>query len=420
MLILHAADIHLDSPMVGLDAYEGCPREALRSATRRALENLVRCALDERAAMLLIAGDLYDGDWKDHQTGLYFASQMRRLAEASIPVVMLRGNHDAASEITKRVHLPPNVRELSVDAPETIVFEQLGVAVHGRGFPERDVREDYARTYPEPLRGYFNIGLLHTALHGRPGHELYAPTTLNVLVNRGYDYWALGHVHQTEVVHTDPHVVFPGNLQGRHIQETGPKGAFALTIEDGRLIQAKHRTFDHVRYADCVLEAQPDDAWDDVIDRVRDTLMGPIARAEGRLLAARIRVVGSPRCHRKIIREKDAFIAEVRSVAGEVGQDRVWLGDVRVETRAPFDFESSAATNDPLSHLLKAVTAARTDPAVLSALTADLADLASKLPKGLRDDPEFRFLDDPDALGPVLDDVKEILVSRLMPPGEDG
>ena len=132
--------------MVGLDAYEGCPRDALRGATRRSLENLVRAALDERAALVLIAGDLYDGDWKDHQTGLYFASQMRRLAEADIPVVLLRGNHDAASEITKRVHLPPNVRELSVDAPETIMFEDLGVAVHGRGCPERDVREDYAKT----------------------------------------------------------------------------------------------------------------------------------------------------------------------------------------------------------------------------------------------------------------------------------
>lgn len=419
MLILHAADIHLDSPMVGLDAYEGCPRDALRGATRRALENLVRTALDERAALLLVSGDLYDGDWKDHQTGLYFASQMRRLAEGGVRVVLLRGNHDAASEITKRVHLPPNVRELSVDAPETIVFEDLGVAVHGRGFPERDVREDYARTYPAPRGGLFNIGMLHTALHGRPGHELYAPTTLNVLVDRGYDYWALGHVHETEIVHTAPHVVFPGNLQGRHVRETGPKGAFALTVEDGRLLHARHRTFDHVRYADCVLEAQPDDGWDDVLDRVRDTLVGPIARAEGRLLAARLRVMGGPRCHRKILRERDAFVAEVRSVASEVGQDRVWLGDVRVETREPFDLDALTKANDPLSHLLRAVTEARSDPAALAELGATLADLANKLPKGLRDDPEFAFLDDPAALAPILDDVRELLFARLIPPPEE-
>ena len=400
--------------MLGLEAYEGCPREALRGATRRALENLVRLAIDEKAALLLVAGDLYDGAWKDHQTGLYFASQMRKLREAGIRVVLLRGNHDAESEITQRVHLPENVRELRTDSAETVIFEELGVAIHGRGFPTRDVREDLARSYPEPVRGLFNIGMLHTALHGRPGHEPYAPTTLEVLIERGYDYWALGHVHQTEVVHTDPYIVFPGNLQGRHIKETGPKGAFLLSVDQCRVLRAEHRPLDHARYWDCRLVAAEQDSWDDIVIKFRDALLNGLSTAQGRLLAARVTVVGRPVSHGRILREKDAFIADIRAMGLDVAGEGAWLGDVRVETRAPLDLVALSRANDPLAHLLRAIDKAALDPVILSELRAQLADFAAKLPKGLRELEEFAFFDDGNALVPVLDDVKELLVSRLV------
>ncbi|MDZ7615944.1 MAG: DNA repair exonuclease, partial [Patescibacteria group bacterium] len=100
MKFIHAADVHLDSPLQGLMRYEGAPADEIRAATRRALENLVALALEEDVAFVLIAGDVYDGDWKDHNTGLFFASQMARLREADIPVVMISGNHDAANKMT--------------------------------------------------------------------------------------------------------------------------------------------------------------------------------------------------------------------------------------------------------------------------------------------------------------------------------
>lgn len=79
--IVHAADLHLDSPLVGLERYDGAPVAELRAATRRALENLVQLCLAEDAKLLLLAGDLYDGDWRDYSTGLFFAAQMARLRE---------------------------------------------------------------------------------------------------------------------------------------------------------------------------------------------------------------------------------------------------------------------------------------------------------------------------------------------------
>ena len=99
MRILHAADLHIDSPLRGLDRYPGAPVERLRGATRRALENLVSLAVEERVDLLLLAGDVFDGTWKDYSPGLFFSAQMARLREAEIPVVLVRGNHDAASSV---------------------------------------------------------------------------------------------------------------------------------------------------------------------------------------------------------------------------------------------------------------------------------------------------------------------------------
>src|SRR5689334_9322509 len=108
MKFIHAADIHLDSPLRGLEQYEGAPVTQLRGATRRALENLTRLCLEEQVDFLLIAGDVYDGDWPDYSTGLFFAGQMSLLREAGIRVFLVRGNHDAASQITSQLKLPDN------------------------------------------------------------------------------------------------------------------------------------------------------------------------------------------------------------------------------------------------------------------------------------------------------------------------
>src|SRR6202040_3694561 len=131
---VHAADLHIDSPMRGLDRYDGAPTARMRSATRRAVENLVALCVDEAVDFLLLAGDLFDGNWKDYGTGLFFAAQMSRLREAGIPVVIIRGNHDAQNQITKHLVLPDNVVTLAADKPETRAFNRIGVAVHGQSF----------------------------------------------------------------------------------------------------------------------------------------------------------------------------------------------------------------------------------------------------------------------------------------------
>lgn len=264
---IHAADIHLDSSPRGLARYEGAPVEQLRGATRRALENLIELAIAEKAAFVLLVGDLYDGDWKDYNTGLFFAAQMAKLREANIHVFLVAGNHDADSQITRHLRLPDNVTMFPTQAPERKVLADFDVALYGQGFHTRAVTKDLSVAYPEPDPTLFNIGLLHTSVDGREGHEPYAPCTVEGLRSKGYDYWALGHVHKREILHEDPWIVFPGNTQGRHVRETGPKGCLLVTVQDGRVLP-EFRGLDMLRWSVCEVDVSGTATAEEALDRV--------------------------------------------------------------------------------------------------------------------------------------------------------
>ena len=245
---IHAADIHLDSPLRGLEADPSAPAELIRAATRRTLGRLADLAIAEKADFLLIAGDIYDGDWPDFGTGQYFINQMRRLAQVDIPVFAIRGNHDAANRMTRSLRMPPNVTIFGHAKAHTHRLDAIGVAIHGQSFADPKEPNDLSQAYPPPDKTLFNIGLLHTSAEGYAAHARYAPCDLSRLKSHGYDYWALGHIHERQYLSEDPWIVFPGNLQGRHIGETGPKGAALVTVANGRAT-VEHRVLDVLRWA---------------------------------------------------------------------------------------------------------------------------------------------------------------------------
>ena len=140
----------------------------LRAATRRAYDNLLQLCIDEEAGLLVIAGDVYDGDWRSYETGEYFVRGLRRLRDSGIEVALLYGNHDAESSITKRLTMPDGVRVLSTSEPESVEFPDLGVVVHGQGYGVRDVLENLAQHYPHRRDGWVNVGVLHTGFRASP------------------------------------------------------------------------------------------------------------------------------------------------------------------------------------------------------------------------------------------------------------
>jgi exonuclease SbcD len=413
MKIVHAADIHLDSPMHGLAAYDTAPVAELRLATRAALRNLVDLCLDERADVLLIAGDLYDGDWDDYATGALFVREARRLAEARIPVAVVTGNHDARSRITRELRLPENVHVLPVDAPGTVRFDELGLAVHGQGYATQAVLEDLSAGYPLPLAGMVNVGLLHTSADGRPGHERYAPCRVERLAAQGYDYWALGHVHQRELLHGDPPILFPGCLQGRHVREAGPKGATVVEVDGaGEPVTLVERVLDHVRWAVCDVDATALADDGEVLGAVEAALREAVEEADGRLLAARVRVRGASPAHADLVRLGARFDWEVRSLAGEVAGEAAWIEQVKLRTTP--ERSLSAGGDDVFAELVRSLQSTLADDDALAGLGAELASLAEKLPPALRAewDPTS-----PEVVRELVADLEHRLPARLLEGG---
>ena len=193
---------------------------------------------------------------------------MGKLDKAGIKVFIASGNHDAASRITKAMPLPGNVTLFSHKKPQSVMLEEFGVTIHGQSYPSRSVTENLVSHYPQYDPHSFNIGLLHSSLTGREGHENYAPCTIHDLHSKGYDYWALGHVHKKEVLHEDPLIVFPGNIQGRHIRECGPRGCMRDTVDDIGRASADFRPIDVIRWMRCEVDASGADRGDDVVDRI--------------------------------------------------------------------------------------------------------------------------------------------------------
>jgi DNA repair exonuclease SbcCD nuclease subunit len=413
---LHAADIHLDSPLRGLERYEGAPAAEIRGATRRAFERLVDLAIEEEVAFVLLAGDLYDGDWKDYNTGLFFIAQMNRLREADIPAFLIAGNHDAASQITRVLRPPGNVKVFSTKRPETVVLEDLGVALHGQGFASAAVSEDLAAGYPAARPHLFNVGLLHTSLDGREGHASYAPCSVDGLRARGYQYWALGHVHVREVVARDPWIVFPGNLQGRHARETGGKGATLVTVDGREVVRVEHRDLDVFRWTVCSASLAGAAGSGEVLDRIQRCLEAALDAAEGRPLAARVRLDGDCPLHDDLVGDPERWTAEIRALASGFGDGALWIEKVQVRTRRAGDL-GTLGRDDALGGLLRTLRELETDEAGLAALAESFADLERKLPPELFDPSEGAEASrptDPEALRARLDEAKDLLLARLL------
>jgi exonuclease SbcD len=411
---LHAADIHLDSPMRRLDRYHGAPAERLGHATRRAFRNLVELAIEEKVAFVLIAGDLYDGDWKDYNTGLYLVSQLSRLREAGIPVYIVAGNHDAASKITKTLRLPEGVILFASEKPEIHFLETETVAIHGQSFPSPAVTKNLSKDYPLPAAGYFNIGLLHTCATGRQGHEPYAPCTPEDLRSKGYDYWALGHVHKREVLLEQPLTVFPGNIQGRHVRESGAKGCLLVSVDDRGRSHCEFRSLDVVRWFNEEIDAFAVESGYDLVDRAVERMESLLEENPGLVLILRITVTGPCAAHDEMASDIERWTNEIRAAAVDRGGGRVWIEKFRVLTRPPSQDENYEPARGPLAELAQDLREIQASPHRLQDLGSVLDELRQKLPRELKEEGEGAAVDDEAWMVRLLEQVRPLLLRRLM------
>lgn len=380
---LHTADLHLDSPLRGLAARDEAAALTLLGASRRAFEGLIDLALDEPVDFVVIAGDVYDRDWKGYETGLFFKRGMARLHAAGIRVYLISGNHDAASVVTKSLTLPDNVHTFSSRSPATKEPEAWPVAIHGMSFPNRAVDENLVPSYPAPVTGKFNLGLLHTSLAGVEGHDTYAPCTITDLVEKGYDYWALGHIHQPQVVNESPWIVYPGNLQGRHIRECGARGCRIVTVDDsGEVDGCAWHSLDVARWATLEVDLGGVESIDEAVKRLRVAMGEVVEQAEDRLIALRIVLTGTTQLHGNLCSRPDRIEAEIASLAEDFGEGAVWIERVKLATRPVISLEDLAARDA----LTKVVVEASLGTGDDTPLPPEVMDMLSVLPGEIREE----------------------------------
>lgn len=408
---IHCADLHLDSPLRGLSAKPDAPEDEIRLSTRKALRNLVDFAIAEKVKFVVIAGDIYDGDWQDYQTGLFFNSCMAKLRDYDIPVYLIRGNHDAASNITRRLVMPSNVTEFSTEKPETHFLEDIKVALHGQGFKQREIRDNLAVKYPDAMPGYFNIGILHTCAEGVDGHENYAPCRVDELIQKGYEYWALGHIHKRQILHEKPFIIFPGNIQGRHIRETGEKGCTLVTV-NGQDVTIEHHPLDVLRWYICDVDLTGAQTDEDFTFFVQTGIEQFAKSNPGYPLALRVRLYGQTKLHGRLLEDMDHYLHEVQNAAGMIAGDQVWIEKVKFHTEPIRKEEASVLHQDAIASLIDCADLAMNDSAFIGEFMLHVKKIQNRLGPYIKQD-DATHVESADDMQILIKDAREILLALI-------
>ncbi|MBP1874591.1 DNA repair exonuclease SbcCD nuclease subunit [Ensifer adhaerens] len=353
---VHTADLHLDSPLRSLALRNADLAEIVRGATRQALVRIVDLCLAEEVDALLIAGDLYDGSQTSMNTALFLAGELRRLDEAGIRVFIIRGNHDAQSQVTNELTLPPSTHVFK-GRSKPVLAKTLesgrDVYIHGMSFASPHAPESLLPSFHMPAVDTINIGMLHTSLAGAAGHDLYAPCSVAELQAHGFDYWALGHVHQHQVHASEPFVVMPGMPQGRDINEAGAKGVMLVTVSDEGRLTIEERAIGLATFERMSIDLAGISEWGDMLDAVRNAFLRARNANAADHVILRLTLTGATPLAWRLRRDGDLLQAEIDNVAAGIGG--CWVEKIELECRNP-DAGTGTVMADPVDELAALVS----------------------------------------------------------------
>lgn len=377
---IHTADLHLDSPFVGLQAIDEHVARELREATFRTFDRIVDLCLERNADFLLVAGDIYDGRDPHLRAQLRFRDGLRRLSEAGISTFVVHGNHDPLDSWAATLKWPERVHVFGGEAVvvKPVVRDGETIChVYGISYPTQEVRRNLARKFRRGDRGPFAIGLLHCNVGTDTGHEPYAPCTIEDLTRAEMDYWALGHVHNHRVLSPEePVIVYPGNPQGRTPQELGARGCYVVEVDETHGAIAEFVAVDSVRWlweSVPIEELETDEALLSAVERACQRMRED---AEGRSVVGRISLIGRGLAHTSLT--KPGFVIElVERIRETEGADDpfVWIERVEVDTRPHLDIEARRAGQDFVADLLNLIEGYRKDPERVQSLRDHLNPL---------------------------------------------
>ena len=230
MRIIHAADLHLDSPFDGLSPQQAVER---RAEQRSILERLEELARSTGAELVLLSGDLLDGERVYYETT---EALKRSLGRMGVPVFIAPGNHDpfTARSPYAAGGWPDNVHIFRSGQMERVELPGLNAVVYGAAFTAPDRADSPLRGFSAPKDGRLHLMVLHGEADGRADSR-YCPISREEIAASGLDYLALGHIHACSGVQYAGGVpwAYPGCPEGRGFDETGEKGVLCGTVEPG-------------------------------------------------------------------------------------------------------------------------------------------------------------------------------------------
>jgi DNA repair exonuclease SbcCD nuclease subunit len=346
--------------------------EELTRSTLNSLDRVVDLCLAREVDFLLIAGDLYNSADRSLRAQLHFQRAARRLHDAGIPVFAVHGNHDPADGWSAGLELPESVHFFPTDRvgrQEVYRDGELVCALYGRSYATRQVTENLARDFARAADDPLAVGLLHTNVGGREGHENYAPCTVADLRAAAMDYWALGHIHACGRVADDPPAAYSGSSQGLHPGEEGPRGCLYVELGAHGSSEEFVETAT-VRWRRMSVDVSPAEDVEEVLGELAKACGQARDEAGGRSVIVRIELVGRSAIHGQLNRP-----GVMDDIAGELRQQQlladpwIWVDRIRDRTRPDLDLAALATEEGLLGDVGRAAAAAE-DPEVARELVA--------------------------------------------------
>ena len=353
---IHCSDLHIDSPFKGLSSAKPELANRLRASTSQAFQNIVHLAINEKVDAVVIAGDIYDSVDKSLQAQFKFRSGLQELSDAGIPSFLAHGNHDPLDSRFATLKWPDRVTVFSGKEVECHTLQRDGktlARIHGISYPTRDVQENLALQFEKHCGEGFAIGVLHTNVGQNPDHDDYAPCSIEDLVSRKMDYWALGHIHAYKVLRqSDPAIVYSGNTQARHKNETGIKGCCLVTLHPNSSPEIQFVPVDSVRFICDTLDLSPTRSLGEVMQFIESRCEEISSRAGGRDALIHLTLAGRTEVHRELQAPTSVedLMEEIQS-GFEGRTPSIWM-TLAVATQGTYDVEALKQGNDFIADLL--------------------------------------------------------------------
>lgn len=266
MKFIHAGDVHLGNPFSGLDKQlPFALKKTVQTATIKAFEQLIDDAISTEVDFVLFPGDLYNSAENSPFIQEVVSKQFQRLSDVNIDVFLSFGNHDFEADTRNHLPWPNNIHVFPQEVETKIKILHSGekVALTGFSYQTQRQTEKIIDDFPSKGDADYQIGLYHGAL-GVAG-EPYAPFSLSDMLQKNYDYLALGHIHIRQTLNEQPFIGYSGVLQGLNRKETGDKGYYLVHSENQRLIP-EFKNIASINWNSMTISSMIDEA--DLIDQI--------------------------------------------------------------------------------------------------------------------------------------------------------